>query len=249
MKDKVILITGATSGLGAATARSFAALGAKIVFCGRRIKEGEAVQADIRANGGEATFIQADVTEEKQVADMVDATIKQYGRLDAAFNNAGANLYFGPVATTTAEQFNNTINVNLTGTFYAMKYELQAMKATGGSIVNTASTAGVKGVGKGIAAYVAAKHGVIGLTKAAALEYASSQVRVNAVVISALATEQWLSDVSKTPGMLEKIAAAMPLGRVSTVDDIIPFIGFLIADNSKMITGAALAIDGGISAG
>ncbi|GEP90775.1 NAD(P)-dependent dehydrogenase, short-chain alcohol dehydrogenase family [Chitinophaga terrae (ex Kim and Jung 2007)] len=249
MKDKVIMITGATSGLGAATAKALAGLGARIVFCGRRKKEGEEVEKEIRSTNGEATFIQADVTDEKQVAQAVNTAIKLYGRLDAAFNNAGGNHYFSPLDATSATQFTDSINVNLTGTFYALKHEIQAMKATGGSILNTASTAGVKGVGKGIAAYVAAKHGVIGLTKAAALEYAGNQVRVNALVISALATEQWLAGINRTPGLLEQIAATMPLGRVSTVEDIVPFIGFLLSDNSKMITGAALAIDGGISAG
>ena len=248
MKNKVILITGGTSGLGAATAKTLASLGAKIVFCGRREKEGLAMQQAIASQQGEATFVQADVTNEAQVARVVDTAIKQYGRLDAAFNNAGANLYFGSVANTTAAQFTETIQVNLTGTFYALKHELQAMQAGGGSILNTASTAGVKGVGKGIAAYVAAKHGVIGLTKAAALEYAAQQVRVNALVISAVATAQWLAGVSKTPGMQEKIAAAMPLGRIATVEEVVPFIGFLLSDNAKMITGAALAVDGGVTA-
>jgi NAD(P)-dependent dehydrogenase (short-subunit alcohol dehydrogenase family) len=123
------------------------------------------------------------------------------------------------------------------------------MKQSGGSIINTASTAGVKGVGQGIASYVAAKHGVVGLTKAAALEQAKNQIRINSLIISAMATEQWLEGVNKTPGLFEKIALSMPLGRVATVDDIIPLILFLASDSSKMITGASLAIDGGTTAG
>jgi NAD(P)-dependent dehydrogenase (short-subunit alcohol dehydrogenase family) len=250
MKDKVIFITGATSGLGAAAARAFADANAKVVFCGRRIKEGTEIETDIRLKGGEATFIQTDVTIEKQVEHAVSETIRLYGKIDVAFNNAGNNLYFGPIENMTSEQFVNNIMLNLTGTFHAMKYEIQAMKQSGGgSIINTASTAGVKGVGQGIAAYVAAKHGVVGLTKAAALEHARNQIRVNALIISAMATEQWLQGVEKIPGMFEKISASMPLGRVATVDDIIPFITFLASDNSKMITGAALAIDGGTTAG
>lgn len=248
MENKVILITGATSGLGAAAAKAFAAMNEKVVFCGRRLEEGKAIEAGIRSKGGEATFVQADVTSEKQVEHLVSETIRLYGKLDVAFNNAGANLYFGPLENMSSEQFVNNIMLNLTGVFHALKYEIQAMKGSGGSIINTASTAGVKGVAQGISAYVAAKHGVIGLTRSAALEQARNQIRVNALVVSAMATEQWLQGVERTPGMYEKIAAAMPLGKIATVDDIIPFITFLASDRSKFITGAALAIDGGVTA-
>jgi len=249
MKNKVVLITGGTSGLGASAVKAFAALEAKVVFCGRRTKEGSSIESQIRSKGGEATFVQADVTHEKQVEHLVSETIRLHGQLDVAFNNAGANLSFGPLEAMSSEQFMNTITLNLTGTFHALKYEIQAMKKNGGSIINTASTAGVKGVAQGIAAYVAAKHGVIGLTKAAALEQARNQIRVNALVVSAMATEQWLQGVNRTPGMYEKIAAAMPLGKIATPEDIIPLITFLAGDQSTFITGAALAIDGGVTAG
>jgi NAD(P)-dependent dehydrogenase (short-subunit alcohol dehydrogenase family) len=249
MENKVILITGATSGLGAAAAEAFAAMNGKVVFCGRRLEEGHRIEAAIRSKGGEATFVQADVTSEKQVEYLVSETIRLYGKLDIAFNNAGANLYFGPLENMSSEQFVNNIMLNLTGVFHALKYEIQAMKQSGGSIINTASTAGVRGVAQGISAYVAAKHGVIGLTRSAALEQAHNQIRINALVVSAMATEQWLKGVERTPGMYEKIAASMPLGKIATVDDIIPFIIFLATDQAKFITGAALAIDGGVTAG
>jgi NAD(P)-dependent dehydrogenase (short-subunit alcohol dehydrogenase family) len=248
MKDKVVLITGATSGLGAAATKAFAALGAKLVFCGRRTDLGNGIEGEIRKNGGEATFIQTDVTKEGQVAHVVSETVRLYGRLDVALNNAGGNSYFGPLEKMSSEQFMNNIMVNLTGTFHALKFEIQAMKESGGSIINTASTAGVKGVAQGISAYVAAKHGVIGLTKAAALEQARNQIRVNALVISAMSTEQWLQGVERTPGLKEKIAASMPNGKISSPEDIIPLIVFLASDQSKFITGAALAIDGGVTA-
>lgn len=248
MKDKVVLITGGTSGLGAATAKAFAAQQARVVFCGRRAEQGRELEAAIRAEKQEATFIQADVTLEQQVEHLVSETVRLYGRIDVAFNNAGANLYTGPLEQMSSEQFTDTVNLHLTGTFHALKYEILAMKQTGGSIINTASTAGVKGVGQGIAAYVAAKHGIIGLTKAAALEQAKNQLRINALVVGAIQTEQWLQRVSQ-PGMFEKIAAAMPTGKIATMEDIIPMITFLASDASAFITGAALAIDGGITAG
>ncbi|NML40813.1 SDR family oxidoreductase [Chitinophaga sp. G-6-1-13] len=249
MKGKTILITGGTSGLGAAAARVFAAMEARVIFCGRRLAEGLQMETSIRADGGEATFVQADVTNEQQVEHLVNETCRLYGPPDAAFNNAGANLYTGPLDQMTGRQFSDTLAVNLTGTFHSLKYEIQAMKSNGGSIINTASTAGVKGVGQGIAAYVAAKHGVIGLTKAAALEQARNGIRVNALVVSAIQTEQWLKGISSKPGMQEKIAAAMPTGRISTVEDIIPAILFLASEQSTYITGAAIPVDGGITAG
>lgn len=249
MENKIVLITGGTSGLGAAAVRSFAAQGAKVVFCGRRSAEGMAVETSVRVSGGEATFVQADVTNEAQVAHLVAETLRLYGRLDAAFNNAGGNLYSGPLEEMTSEQFARCIELNLSGTFHALKYELRAMSATGGSIINTASTAGVKGVGKGIAAYVSAKHGVIGLTKAAALEQAGNNIRINALVLGAVQTEHWLEHIGRTPGLLEQIAASMPNGKIAKTSDIIPLIRFLASDESAFITGAALAIDGGLTAG
>lgn len=248
MQGKTILITGGTSGLGAAAARAFAAMKARVTFCGRRLTEGLQLEASIRAAGGEATFIAADVTDEAQVQHFVEETCRLYGPPDAAFNNAGANLYNGPLHGMTSRQFTDTVATNLTGVFHALKYEIPAMKA-GGSIINTASTAGVKGVGQGIAAYVAAKHGVIGLTKAAALEQARNGIRINALVVSAIQTEQWLNSVAAKPGIVEKIAAAMPTGRISTVEDIIPMVLFLASEQSTYITGAAIAVDGGVTAG
>ncbi|MGN7821050.1 SDR family NAD(P)-dependent oxidoreductase [Chitinophaga sp. 22536] len=249
MKGKTILITGGTSGLGAAAARAFAAMEARVIFCGRRLAEGLQLETNIRADGGEATFVQADVTNEQEVEHLLNETCRRYGPPDVAFNNAGANLYTGPLEQMTSRQFSDTLAVNLTGIFHSLKYEILAMKAHGGSIINTASTAGVKGVGQGIAAYVAAKHGVIGLTKATALEQARHNIRVNALVVSAIKTEQWLQRMAAKPGMQEKIAAAMPTGRISTVEDIIPLILFLASEQSTYITGAAIPVDGGITAG
>lgn len=244
-----MLITGGTSGLGAAAARSFAAEGFQVVFCGRRIEEGRTIETTIRESGGDALFVQADVTHESQMESLVQRTLDRYGRLDAAFNNAGANLYFGAIEKMSSAQFMDNIQLNLTGVFNAMKYQIQAMQQNGGSIINTASTAGVKGIGQGIAAYVAAKHGVIGLTRAAALEQARNGIRINALVISAMATEQWLEKIDRTPGLYEKIAAGMPMGKVSRVEDILPTVAFLASDGARFITGAAIPVDGGVTAG
>ncbi|MBO9728311.1 MAG: SDR family oxidoreductase [Chitinophaga sp.] len=249
MTNKVILITGGTAGLGADAARAFAARGAKVVFCGRRTEPGFALENEIRKIGGEATFIQADVTQEEQVKHLVDETIRRYKKLDVAFNNAGGNAGNTPIEDTTAEQFANTIQLNLTGTFYALKHEIRVMKAAGGSIINTASTAGLKGVGQNIAGYVTAKHGLIGLTRAAALENARHQISVNAIAPGVIQTEQWLENIKKIPGRLEKIAEAMPTGKLATPTDIVPLILFLASDKAKFITGAALPIDGGLLAG
>ena len=150
MSDKVVLITGGTSGLGAAAARFFAAADHQVVFCGRRIAEGKAIEDDIRKKGGEALFIQADVTHEEQMETLVQHTLERYGRLDTAFNNAGANLWFGPLEKMTSQQFTDNIQLNLTGVFNAMKFQIRAMQQNGGSIINTASTAGVKGVGRAL---------------------------------------------------------------------------------------------------
>jgi NAD(P)-dependent dehydrogenase (short-subunit alcohol dehydrogenase family) len=249
LDGKVALVTGATAGIGAAAARALAAAGAVVVLAGRRIEEGERVAHGILDLGGRARFIQADVTDEAQVAHLVAETVSAYGRLDIAFNNAGANLAFGPLERTSADAFMATVAANLLSTFYSLKYEIPAMQAEGGSIINTASTAGVQGVGQGIAAYVAAKHGVVGLTRAAALEQAQHRIRVNAILPGPVASEKWRAGVERTPGMLERIERAVPLGRVGSVEDIAALVVFLAGDGASFITGAALPIDGGQTAG
>lgn len=187
---------------------------------------------------------------ETQVARLVEAAVGAYGRLDIAFNNAEGNPAFGPVWTLSDETFVNTLNLNLVSVFYSLKYEIPAIReAGGGSIINTASTAGVQGVGQGISAYVAAKHGVIGLTRAAALESAWDQIRVNAIVPGPVATESWQARVGQIPGLVERIATFIPLGRVGTKADIASLVVFLASDAAGFITGAAVPIDGGETAG
>ncbi len=151
--------------------------------------------------------------------------------------------------TLNGESFVNTLNLNLVSVFYSLKYEIPAMREAGGSIINTASTAGVQGVGQGISAYVAAKHGVIDLTRAAALEVARNKIRVNAIVPGPIATESWQARVEPIPGLVERIAGVIPLGRVGTKADIASLVVFLASDAASFITGAAIPIDGGETAG
>ena len=173
MKDKVVLITGGTSGIGEAAAKKFGAAGAKVVVSGRREAEGGAVVESIRSAGGEAAFIRADVAEEAEVKALVEAAVGTYGGLDVAFNNAGVE-YMGPITDATVEDYSRVMGINVWGVLSAMKYEIPAMLAGGGgSIINTSSVAGHIGMA-GLGIYVASKHAVEGLTKVAALEYSAA---------------------------------------------------------------------------
>lgn len=248
LNGKVALLTGATSGIGAMAARALSAEGAAVVLAGRRLEEGERVAEEIRSRGGEARFIQTDVTVEAQVARLVEETLQAHNRLDIAFNNAGGNQSFGPLETISAESFAKDLTVNLSSVFYSIKHEIPAMRHTGGGcIINTASTAGVKGV-ESIAGYVAAKHGVIGLTRTAALELARHHIRVNALVLGPTASESWRARIDAAPGAMERVTASVPLGRVASMDEIASMIVFLASDSASFITGAALPIDGGVTA-
>ncbi len=248
LDGKVALVMGGTSGLGATAARALAAQGAAVVIAGRRVAQGNAVVEQIKSAGGKAQFVQTDLTIEAEVARVVAETLRFFGRLDIALNNAGANHSSGPLETISAESFANDIASNLYSAFYSMKHEIPAMRKTGwGSIINTASTAGVKGVER-IAGYVAAKHGLIGLTRTAALELASQNIRVNAIVLGPMASESWQSRVAATPGALELVKGSVPLGRAATMDDASSVVVFLASDAASFITGAALAVDGGVTA-
>ena len=247
--NKTIWITGATSGLGKAAAIGFAARGWNVAFCGRRTDKGKDVAKTILASGGQAVFIPADVTRETDVIRMMQEALDRYGPPDAAFNNAGGNFVLGPLTSVSAEAFEKILAVNLTAVFHCLKHEITAMQAGGGSIINTASTAAVKGISRGLAAYTAAKHGVIGLTKCAALETASRGIRINALVLGAVATDTWLEKVGKVPGQVKKIAEAIPAGKVGAPDDVMPLLEYLAGAGSAYMTGAAVTLDGGVTAG
>ncbi|WP_062428819.1 SDR family NAD(P)-dependent oxidoreductase [Herbidospora daliensis] len=249
LTDKVILITGATSGMGRATAERIAAEGAKVVLAARGKEAGDALVASIRGGGGEATFVPADVTVEADSAELVRQAVSRYGRLDGVFNNVGAATAPGPVTDVDADAWHAELALNLTSVFYGLKHQIPALRASGGgAIVNNASVTGVQGQ-SGFSAYAAAKHGVIGLTRSAALETAETAIRINALVTGGVDTPLLRGGMGPTPDEALRAAGAMhPLGRIGRPEEIAAFVAFLLSDEAAFITGAALAIDGGMTA-
>jgi len=248
MKDKVVLITGATSGIGKATALKFGAAGAKVVVSGRRESEGNAVVGSIKSAGGEAIFVQADVVDEAQVKALVDKTVETYGRLDIAFNNAGVEL-IAPIVESEKADHQRIFDINVWGVLSSMKHEIPAMiKGGGGAIINTSSIAGHIGMA-GAATYIASKHAVEGLTKTAALEYAKEGIRVNAVAPGAIATDM-IDRFAGEEGseMRAGLEQMHPLGRLGESDEIADAVLFLASDGASFITGDSLKVDGGFVA-
>ena len=247
---KVALITGGSSGIGRAAAVAFAKTGARVVVAARRRTEGEATLRLVEAAGSEGIFVPADVRHAAEVRAMVQACVEAYGGLDYAFNNAGIEgSAFVRTADYDEETFRQVIDVNLTGVFLSMKYEIPALLARGGGgIVNMSSVAGLIGGVVG-AAYHASKHGVIGLTKTAALDYAKDGIRVNAVCPAVITTDMASRLFLKDPEVAKEIVAMHPMGRVGTVDEVANAVVWLCSDQSGFITGETLRIDGGMLAG
>jgi NAD(P)-dependent dehydrogenase (short-subunit alcohol dehydrogenase family) len=239
-------VTGASRGIGAATARAFAAAGARVVLAARDGAALEAVARDIAAAGGRALAVPTDVGDEAAVARLVERTVTSFGRLDVAFNNAGSGPRPVPLAELAAADFDTAIRVNVRGVFLSLKFEIPAMIAGGGgAIVNMSSTAGRQGV-RGIAGYVAAKHGIIGLTETAALEYASDNIRVNTVAPGPILTHRLaaLGDDARA-----QVARAVPLGRLGRPEEVAALVLWLCSEQAAFITGATIPIDGGRVAG
>ena len=244
---KSVLITGAGSGIGRATAIAFAAEGANVIACDVDDAGGEATVATIRKQGAEAEFVHADVSRAADCAAMVDRAVKRFGRLDVAFNNAGINVAVAPIADIDAATWQRIVGINLTGVFLSMKAEIPAMKRTGGgSIINTASVGGLIGTA-GVTAYCATKHGVVGLTKSAALDYVKDGIRINAICPGGTRTamlEEWF----KNPEVERAAVAGTPIGRMADPAEIARSVLFLASDESSFMVGHALVVDGGLTA-
>ena len=248
LDGKVAIITGAASGIGRATALLFAKEGAKVVAADWHAQDGEAVVKELRGGGGEATFVQVDVSSPDDVQRMVRTAVETYGRLDVLFNNAGIEGDQAPTADCTLENWERVIGVNLKGVFLGMKYAIpELIKGGGGSIINNASVAGLVGF-LGIPAYCASKGGVIQLTKTAALEYAKQNIRVNAICPGVIATPMVERFVGGEPARQQAMESLEPVGRFGRPEEVAQLALFLASDASSFCTGAPFIVDGGFVA-
>ena len=247
-KGKVVLVTGGGSGIGRASAIMFARQGAKVIIGNRNEAQGAEVVKTIKSAGGEAAFLRTDVTREADVEALVKLAVKSYGRLDAAFNNAGIEGQPGTLVEATEENFNQVWSVNVRGLWYCMKHEITQMLAQGGgAIVNCSSVVGLVGAA-GLGHYVASKHAVMGLTKSAALEFATAGIRVNAVNPAVIETPM-AERVFSAFGMTEQEMAALhPMNRTGKPEEVASAVLYLCSDEASFITGQPFAIDGGLTA-
>ena len=248
-KDKVGLVTGGTSGIGRDTAVLFAKAGAKVVVAGRRELEGRETVKMVRGAGGDGLFVQADVSKAAEVEALVQATVEKFGRLDFAFNNAGIEGQWLPIAEQSEEDWDRTIDINLKGVWLCLKYEIRQMlkQGGGGAIVNMASAAGLIGLA-GAATYSASKHGVIGLTKSAALETVRNGIRVNVVCPAAVETP--MADRAYDNPELHKFVLGLhPIGRFGKPEEISEAVVWMCSDRASFMTGQSLVLDGGLLAG
>ncbi len=245
LAGKVAIITGASRGIGMAAAQLFAQAGARVVLAARSEEELARIADEIRVNGGEAMAVKTDITDAASVESLVKRTVDAYGRLDMAFNNAGLGSGNKPFVEFTVEEFDNSVAVNLKGVFLSMKYEIPAMLVGGGgAIVNMSSTAGLVGA-SGIAPYIASKHGVVGLTKAAALEYATHHIRVNAIAPGPIRTEMMDRRIAANAQIEEQINRAVPMERMGNPSEVAEAVLWLCSDAASYVTGVTLPVDGG----
>jgi NAD(P)-dependent dehydrogenase (short-subunit alcohol dehydrogenase family) len=245
MSTPVVLITGALTGIGRAAAEIFAKEGARVVVSGRRDKEGQELVAELQKLGAQAIFVRTDVRKDEDVRALVDQTIKRFGRLDVAVNNAGTEGAPGPVTEQTAESFAATFDTNVLGTLLSMKHELRAMLPQG-SIVNVSSAYGSIGAAYA-SVYVASKHAVEGLTKSAALEVAPTGVRVNVVAPGTTDTGM-LTRFTSTDQNKAALVSTVPVKRLATPEEIAHVIAFVASPNASYMTGASIPVDGGMIA-
>lgn len=254
-KEKVIIVTGATSGIGRAAAEQFAAEGGKVAFCGRRENLGHEVEAGIRSRGGEATYIRADVRDESQVKGFVDQAMRKYGRLDVAFNNAGVTLE-KPLHEYTSAEWDDVLNTNLRGVFLAIKYEIPYMLANGGGNIVVTSSSNALATTDKKSAYTASKRGLVGLVQSAAQDYVSKGIRVNALIPGTTDTAlvRRVAHMEEVPDPIWEAAASanaklhIPMGRMATPQEIAAFALALASGDFPYMTGAQMVLDGGKTA-
>jgi NAD(P)-dependent dehydrogenase (short-subunit alcohol dehydrogenase family) len=246
-ENRVALVTGAASGMGLATAKAFAESGAAVVLADFREEAVRAEAQRLIAAGHKAIAIRCDVSDEAQVATMVDRTVAEFGRLDAAFNNAGVMARIAPTADSTYEEWERVIGINLRGVWNCMKYELRQMERQGsGAIVNNGSVGALTG-NPGIGSYIASKHGVIGLTRTAALEYVKNGIRVNAVNPGLIDTQIARDVVSGDEQAYGEIAKSVPIGRAGRPEEIASAVLWLCSSEASYVVGQALTVDGGMT--
>jgi NAD(P)-dependent dehydrogenase (short-subunit alcohol dehydrogenase family) len=249
LADKVVLVTGGTSGIGRDAAVLFAKAGAKVVVAGRRELEGNETIELIQAAGGTGQFVRADVSKASEVEGLIQKTIEIFGRLNVAFNNAGIEGAWLPIVRQSEEDWDRTIDINLKGVWLCLKYEIRQMlkQGGGGAIVNMASITGLIG-SAGAAAYSASKHGVIGLTKSAALETARTSIRINAVCPAVVETPMG-KRLFSSPQVHKYVLGCHPLGRFGRPSEVAEAVVWMCSDRASFMTGQSMVLDGGFLAG
>lgn len=246
LNDKVAIVTGSTSGIGKETAKAFAAQGAKVIVSGRREEEGLKVVEEIRASGGEAIFVRADVTIESEVENLVAKAVESYGKVDIAFLNSG--IYrISPITDQGQSELDSQLQTNVNGVYYGIKHVAKAMANKGGSIVTNSSAVGQVSF-PGMTAYSLTKGAVDNLTRVAAIELAPQKIRVNAVAPGPIWTEGAEAMAGSRDNFEQAMLAAVPLGRIGESVDVANAVVFLASDDASFITGQILAVDGGIVA-
>lgn len=247
--SKIALVTGGTSGIGRATAIAFAREGAHVILTGRNQERGKETVSLIEGKGGRALFLQNDVSKESDIKNTLQIVMQEFGRLDFAFNNAGVEGDIAPVTEQSTENYDKIFDTNVRSVFLSMKYEIPAiLQSGGGAIVNNSSVAGLVGVAGGMSLYVASKHAVIGLTKAAALEYASAGIHINAICPAVIKTEMFERLTKGDASFQAQLTALHPIGRLGEPEEVAEGVLWLCSDKASFMVGHALTVDGGVTA-